>query len=69
MGKNVTVTFQKEVTIENLDAIFRSVAGHFGCQTCGLQGLSLQLMGPDPEITRMETKLKEIVPGVTVEIS
>ena len=63
-SKRVQLQFRPEVTKEEVHAAIDNVFGRYGCVTCGLRGIDLQLHGGDPEVAEL-AKLK----GVTGVVS
>jgi hypothetical protein len=63
-ARRVQLQFRPEVTKEEVHSAIDSVLGRYGCPTCGLRGIDVQLYGGDPEVGEM-AKLK----GVTGVVS
>jgi len=60
----VQLQFRPDVSKEEIHAAIDSVLGRYGCLTCGLRGIDLQLYGGDPATSEM-AKLKGVTGVVT----
>ena len=63
-ASRVHLQFRPEVSKDEIHAAIDSVLGRYGCPTCGLRGIDLQLYGGDPATSEM-AKLKGVTGVVT----
>lgn len=49
----VKVSLKENVTLEQLTKIVAGIGGRYGCRTCGLMGIDLQLAGDPGDFTEI----------------
>jgi hypothetical protein len=49
----VKVALKENVTLDQLNTIIAGIGGRYGCRTCGLMGVDLQLAGDPGDFTEI----------------
>ena len=52
---SVRVNLEKNVSVESLALIISTIGGRYGCRTCGLMGIDLNLAGDPGDFSEVES--------------